>query len=191
MRDLEKPSTFRRWAYTCHRLGSLKFLQSSRHNSPPIHPLASWPHSNITTCPCATDLDTIDVSNLNRQFLFRAKDVGRGKAETAAEFIMNKVPGCTVIPHTGRIQDFDEDFYRQFQIIVSGLDNIEARRWLNSVIVGMVGSYRQLQSFLFITLPARTIWIYFKRTFSFHLRLIPSISRRFNTTLTAIQIQAQ
>ena len=84
------------------------------------------------------DLDTIDVSNLNRQFLFRACDVGRGKAETAAEFIMKRVPGCTVIPHKGKIQDFDETFYRQFKLIVSGLDNIEARRWLNSTLVGMV-----------------------------------------------------
>eukprot|EP01038_Epipyxis_sp_PR26KG_P014781 gene14781-19863_t len=84
------------------------------------------------------DLDTIDISNLNRQFLFRLNDVGKGKAETAANFIMKRIPDCIVTPHMGRIQEKDETFYRQFKVIISGLDNIEARRWLNSLIVGMV-----------------------------------------------------
>jgi ubiquitin-activating enzyme E1 C len=64
--------------------------------------------------------------------------VGRGKAEVAAEFIMGRVPGVTVTPYKSKIQEKDEDFYRQFNIIISGLDNIEARRWLNSLLVNMV-----------------------------------------------------
>ena len=84
------------------------------------------------------DMDTIDISNLNRQFLFRHKDVGRSKAETAAEFIMTRIPDCKVNYHVCKIQDKEEEFYKQFNLIISGLDNIDARRWLNSLLVNMV-----------------------------------------------------
>ena len=84
------------------------------------------------------DLDSIDISNLNRQFLFRMTDVGQPKAVVAARFITNRIPSCSVIPYHAKIQDFDEDFYRQFKIIISGLDNIEARRWLNALLIEMV-----------------------------------------------------
>uniref|UniRef100_A0A3B4E178 NEDD8-activating enzyme E1C n=1 Tax=Pygocentrus nattereri TaxID=42514 RepID=A0A3B4E178_PYGNA len=84
------------------------------------------------------DMDTIDVSNLNRQFLFRSKDVGRPKAEVAADFVNSRVPGCHVVPHFKKIQDFDESFYRQFHIIVCGLDSIIARRWMNGMLLSLL-----------------------------------------------------
>ena len=84
------------------------------------------------------DMDTIDISNLNRQFLFRKADVGRPKATVAAEFVMKRVKGVTVTPHYCPIQDKDEDWYRSFQVIVMGLDSIEARRWLNAMACGLV-----------------------------------------------------
>ncbi|KAF9576261.1 hypothetical protein EC968_009823 [Mortierella alpina] len=83
------------------------------------------------------DMDTIDVSNLNRQFLFRRADVGKPKAVTAAEFINKRVQGVTVTPHYCKIQDKDEDFYQQFALVICGLDSIEARRWINATLVGM------------------------------------------------------
>ncbi|XP_066527393.1 NEDD8-activating enzyme E1 catalytic subunit isoform X3 [Hoplias malabaricus] len=84
------------------------------------------------------DMDTIDVSNLNRQFLFRPKDVGRPKAEVAADFINRRIPGCRVIPHFKKIQDLDETFYRQFHIVVCGLDSVVARRWINGMLLSLL-----------------------------------------------------
>lgn len=84
------------------------------------------------------DLDTIDVTNLNRQFLFRAADVGKPKATVAAAFINARVPGARVVPHHGDIRDFDDDFYRGFKLVIAGLDSIDARRWLNATLVNLV-----------------------------------------------------
>jgi len=74
----------------------------------------------------------------NRQFLFRPADVGKSKAEVAAAFIKKRIPGVNVTPYFGKIQDKDEDYYRQFNIIIAGLDSIEARRWINGLLVNMV-----------------------------------------------------
>ncbi|KAJ3197074.1 hypothetical protein HDU82_001560 [Entophlyctis luteolus] len=65
------------------------------------------------------------------------KDVGKSKAEVAAEFIMSRVSGCKVTPYFGKIQDKDEEYYSQFSIIICGLDSVDARRWMNATILGM------------------------------------------------------
>jgi ubiquitin-activating enzyme E1 C len=85
---------------------------------------------------CLTDI--IDISNLNRQFLFREADVGKSKAEVAARFVEKRVQGVKITPYNGKIQDKDEDYYMQFKMVVCGLDSVEARRWINAMLVGMV-----------------------------------------------------
>lgn len=84
------------------------------------------------------DMDTIELSNLNRQFLFRKGDIGKSKAEVAAAYINKRIPGSRVTPHFKKIQDYDESFYRQFHIVVCGLDSIVARRWANGMLLSLL-----------------------------------------------------
>ena len=45
------------------------------------------------------DLDTIDISNLNRQFLFRKADVGRPKATVRAPARARQLDGTSTLVH--------------------------------------------------------------------------------------------
>ena len=49
-----------------------------------------------------------------------------------------RVKGVKITPYNCKIQDFDDAFYLQFQMVVCGLDSIEARRWINSTLVNLV-----------------------------------------------------
>ena len=84
------------------------------------------------------DLDTIELSNLNRQFLFRQKDIGRFKAEVACEFIKRKYPDINIKASCKKIQTFSDEFFRRFHIIIGGLDNIEARSYINKKVHDLV-----------------------------------------------------
>lgn len=85
------------------------------------------------------DMDTIDISNLNRQFLFRLKDVGKSKAEVAAKFVESRTQGVEIVPQFCKIQDKPLDYYKQFVCIICGLDSVEARRWINATLVTLAG----------------------------------------------------
>tara|TARA_B110000459_G_C16589773_1_gene485592 strand:+ start:164 stop:1333 length:1170 start_codon:yes stop_codon:yes gene_type:complete len=79
------------------------------------------------------DMDTIDVSNLNRQFLFTASDVGQSKALCAANAIKKRIGNVEVTPHFCRIEEKPDEWYEKFHVIVMGLDSIEARSYINKV----------------------------------------------------------
>lgn len=44
-------------------------------------------------------MDTIDVSNLNRQFLFRKEHVGKPKSEVAKDSILQHYPNVSIKAH--------------------------------------------------------------------------------------------
>ncbi|KAI0559552.1 Ubiquitin activating enzyme alpha [Gracilaria domingensis] len=79
------------------------------------------------------DLDTIDVSNLNRQFLFRRHHVGKSKATEAAKAVSAIAPDTKIIPIMSNIKhnDFNVNFFRSFTLVCNALDNLEARRHVN------------------------------------------------------------
>lgn len=91
--------------------------------------LATAGFLNITV----VDLDTIDVSNLNRQFLFRRHHVGKSKAIEAANAISAFAPNAQIRPLMANVKHntFDVTFFRQFTLVCNALDNLEARRHVN------------------------------------------------------------
>ncbi|XP_033013279.1 SUMO-activating enzyme subunit 2 [Lacerta agilis] len=79
------------------------------------------------------DLDTIDVSNLNRQFLFQKKHVGRSKAQVAKESVLRFHPGANIIAYHDSVMnpDYNVEFFRQFTLVMNALDNRAARNHVN------------------------------------------------------------
>ena len=80
------------------------------------------------------DLDTIEVSNLNRQFLFRREHVGQPKATVACETIRRLCPSIAIEPFHGDVitdARFDVSFYKRFDLVINALDNVQARQHVN------------------------------------------------------------
>lgn len=96
--------------------------------------LGSGPNGSIIV----TDLDTIEKSNLNRQFLFRAKDVGKFKADSAAGAVQEMNP--EIKGHITTYQDrvgpeteatFGDEFFGKLDCVTNALDNVSARQYMD------------------------------------------------------------
>lgn len=87
------------------------------------------------------DMDTIDVSNLNRQFLFNKNHVGQSKSETAAKVALERFAHSdlsdgrevSVEPILDSIQSqkYDVEFFRSHTMVINALDNRSARSHVN------------------------------------------------------------
>ncbi|OAQ97524.1 hypothetical protein LLEC1_01943 [Akanthomyces lecanii] len=81
------------------------------------------------------DLDTIDLSNLNRQFLFRQEHIKKSKALVAKEAAERFNPNVKIVAHHANIKDeeFTVGWFRDFNVVFNALDNLEARRHVNKM----------------------------------------------------------
>ena len=96
--------------------------------------LASGPKGKIIV----TDMDQIERSNLNRQFLFRPRDVGSLKSDAAAKAVqaMNPDLNGRIITMKDRVGSdtehiFHEDFWHTLDIVTNALDNVDARTYVD------------------------------------------------------------
>eukprot|EP00388_Colpodella_angusta_P007581 GDKJ01021329.1.p1 GENE.GDKJ01021329.1~~GDKJ01021329.1.p1 ORF type:complete len:1075 (-),score=296.33 GDKJ01021329.1:141-3365(-) len=83
-----------------------------------------------------TDMDNIEVSNLNRQFLFRKEHIGKPKSICAASAatVMNpslKTRALEIAVGPATEGTFDDVFWSDLDCIVNALDNIQARQYVD------------------------------------------------------------
>jgi len=84
-----------------------------------------------------TDMDKIETSNLNRQFLFRPPDVGKLKSATAAASACRMNPKFRITAHENRVSPdtedvYNDDFWESVDFVCTALDNVEARLYVDS-----------------------------------------------------------
>ncbi len=78
------------------------------------------------------DKDTIALSNLQRQTIYKYEDIGKKKVSMASNFIKNLNKSVEVIEYDMFLNsDFSARIIEEYDIILDGTDNIESRELIN------------------------------------------------------------
>ena len=83
-----------------------------------------------------TDMDTIERSNLNRQFLFKNEHIGQLKSNIAKQEIFKMNSDVNIISHQNKIgceteKVYDFKFYNNIDCIINALDNVDTRLYMD------------------------------------------------------------
>ena len=87
-----------------------------------------------------TDNDNIEISNLNRQFLFKKKDVGKSKSEIAIKSVKEMNPSFKAEGLQAKVcketeETFNEEFWSSQDFVIYAVDSVEARKYIDSKVV--------------------------------------------------------
>ncbi|MFX0077742.1 MAG: ThiF family adenylyltransferase [Candidatus Hermodarchaeota archaeon] len=78
------------------------------------------------------DSDVVDATNLQRQFLYREKDIGKQKVHLAARRLRPLNPEVTIEPIEVQLtKDTVDDLVKDMDVIIDGLDRFAPRYILN------------------------------------------------------------
>jgi molybdopterin-synthase adenylyltransferase len=82
------------------------------------------------------DFDTIELHNLHRQILYTAEDVGKKKAETAAQKLKAQNPNVIIEIFNLMLNvDNAEELISKYDVVIDGCDNFETRYIVNDTSV--------------------------------------------------------
>jgi len=102
--------------------------------------LKNWAMMGVASGPkgkvIVTDMDTIEKSNLNRQFLFRPWDVQNAKSTTAAKAVKQMNPNINIDAQNSRVGPetesfYTDEFFEKLDGVANALDNLDARRYMD------------------------------------------------------------
>jgi adenylyltransferase/sulfurtransferase len=82
------------------------------------------------------EFDTVDESNLQRQIIHGQSDIGRPKAESARDSVLEINPYVNVVVHNERLDNSNVlEIFTQYDLIVDGTDNFATRYMVNDACV--------------------------------------------------------